>query len=760
MPDDSELLSRLAEEYLSRARSGPPPDVEEFAARHPRLAGRLRELLPKLLDPTVTVAGEEPPPPRPPAPGLTPGTVFGAYRVRRKVGEGGMGVVYEADHLTLDRRVALKVLPAGVLRGGDRLERFLREARTAAGLHHTNIVPIFEVGEVEGTPYFAMQFIDGRGLDQFPPGAVPLPDPQRTAEFRPGAPTPPPPPPAGSSLRGDRYRFVAKVGAQAADALAYAHRRGVVHRDIKPSNLLLDDSGTVWVADFGLARRADDVTLTRSGMLIGTPRYMSPEQADLGGKPVDHRTDVYSLGVTLYELLTGRPPFDGRSSNELLIRILHGEPVPPSRIDPAVPRDLETVILKAMAKRPEDRYPGAEELAADFRRFLNREPVRARRIGPLGRAWRWALRSPAVAGLLAAVVLSLAGGTAAATLLALEARDRQRIAERFAKQAAANETRALEEAGRARTERRRALANLYVAQANLAQTDLREFRTDSLLRRLGEMRPGPGEPDFRGFEWNYLWRAANGADRFRDFRDGSSLYLVALSGDGRRWVRLGGRGAADGAGRRHRRGGFRGPRHPPGLRPRRAAGGAEPRRQPAGGDHAGGGRRLGRRALRAAGHVPDGEPGRFRDLRAGGPAAGAGRAVGRGTRLGPRRRPGGEGVPAAGRVLPVALFPARRAGGGRGAGRARVRAGDRGARRGVGGRRERAAGGDPAAGGAAARPVGAGLLPGRPVPGRAAGGGVAGAVGPGGGPRRADPARPAAAVRTGRLLPGRPACGG
>ena len=208
------------------------------------------------------------------------------------------------------------------------------------------------------------------------------------------------PPPFDPQQGSAYFRWVAEVGLQSADALAHAHHQGVIHRDVKPSNLLIDARGNIWVTDFGLARRLADPGLTHHDSLLGTPRYMSPEQARTGS--IDGRTDVYSLGATLYELLTLRPPFDGQTAAELLDQIGQLDPAPPSVIDPRVPRDLETIVLKALAKRPVDRYPTAEELAADLKRFLNREPVKARRISPVGRLWRVACRYPGITSVTAA----------------------------------------------------------------------------------------------------------------------------------------------------------------------------------------------------------------------------------------------------------------------------------------------------------------------------------------------------------------------
>ena len=309
-------------------------------------------------------------------------------------------------------------------------------------MHHTHIVPVFDVGQVGGLCYYAMQRIEGSGLDcvlrslrrerTTAAGSgshrkTPSPN-GKTEKLKPGPSTglggisetgtwtggfgtaistrdvdpltlgpaalervdEPPPfvPPRGAAY----YRWVAQVGRQAAEALGHAHHRGIIHRDVKPSNILIDARGTIWMADFGLARRLADPALTQSDSLLGTPRYMSPEQAEPG--PIDGRTDVYSLGATLYELLTLRPPFEGNSAAELVRQIVNREPAHPRTFDARVPRDLETIVLKALAKRPADRYLTATDLAADLERFLHYEPVKARRISPLGRSWRFGAGIP------------------------------------------------------------------------------------------------------------------------------------------------------------------------------------------------------------------------------------------------------------------------------------------------------------------------------------------------------------------------------
>ena len=326
-----------------------------------------------------------------------------------------MGVVFEAVQVSLGRRVALKILPLAAAIDPRHLQRFQLEAQAAAHLHHPHIVPIHAVGCDRGVHYYAMQFVEGRSLADLvretrreagraagrrlragrrPPARAG----RRTPSRRRPSSTPPPRPsrePSGSA-RSSRdlapARSAARLGIQAAEALEHAHALGVLHRDIKPANLLVEPSGHLWVADFGLARFGADSDLTRTGDLLGTLRYMSPEQAMARRVVVDHRTDIYSLGATLYELLTARPAFDGHDRQELLRRIADEDPTPPRQLDPAIPRDLETIVLKAMAKEPEGRYATAQELADDLRRFLADEPIRARRPGPAERLAKWARR--------------------------------------------------------------------------------------------------------------------------------------------------------------------------------------------------------------------------------------------------------------------------------------------------------------------------------------------------------------------------------
>jgi hypothetical protein len=341
-------LAALLEQYAADLQAGRTPDRDKLLKDNADLAAELEPCLSGL---EFIHRARQPGAP----------AHLGDFRIVREVGRGGMGVVYEAEQESLKRRVALKVLRFGVTPDPEALERFRREAETVAGLHHTNIVPIFFVGSDHGVHYFAMQFIEGRSLA----------DVLATQGRQPAA-------------------AAARWGLQAAEALAHAHARGVIHRDVKPSNLLLDAEGIVWLTDFGLARRADEATLTAAGAILGTPRYMSPEQVLAAQRPVDHRSDVYSLGATLYELATGRPVFQAEAPHDLMLQIVETEPAAPRALCRDVPRDLETVLLKCLAKQPEQRYATARDLADDLRRLTTGDPIRARRPSAWSRLRRWA----------------------------------------------------------------------------------------------------------------------------------------------------------------------------------------------------------------------------------------------------------------------------------------------------------------------------------------------------------------------------------
>ena len=292
-------------------------------------------------------------------------SVIGDYEIVREIGRGGMGVVYEAVQRSLNRSVALKVLPALLhsLRP-ESGERFKAEAAAAARLQHPNIVPIYDYGQEQDCHYYAMELIRGQSLGELVKEHAEAPDDAG---------------PYPANQGSDYYRRVAGWMADVADALHFAHDAGVIHRDIKPNNLILCETGRVMVSDFGLAKDMTQEAATRSGQLMGTWRYMSPEQVRDGGANVDQRTDIYSLGATLYELLTFQSAIPGGHEHEMIQKVLEHEPTSPRKIIPRIPNDLEVICLRAMAKDVGARYPTAAELSADLRRFLNDEPIRARR---------------------------------------------------------------------------------------------------------------------------------------------------------------------------------------------------------------------------------------------------------------------------------------------------------------------------------------------------------------------------------------------
>jgi len=524
-------LVEVLDAYMAAAQEGRAPARDELLAEHPELAEDLEACLaslefirqasltatPLLADPKAAEISE----------GETGIGDLGDFRLIAEVGRGGMGVVYEAVQRSLNRRVALKVLPFAAAMDPTQLRRFQTEALAAAQLHHTHIVPVYSVGCERGVHYYAMQFIEGQTLAQAiaergrmeetspPPArrgsldrarggpeglllesrlqaesgpakagtptlpgrgsparadAVPeglLLESRLEAESGPakaGTPTPPgrgspgtPSDPTGapaetasgarrgspgtrsdppgapaetadrrspipdesptprrssgsapSSRSREFFRTAAALGIQAAEALDHAHKVGIVHRDIKPANLLLDVHGSLWVTDFGLARLQDEAGLTITGDLLGTLRYMSPEQALAQRGYLDHRTDIYSLGATLYELVTLRPAIDGQDRHEVLRKIAQDEPTPPRRLNPSIPRELETILLKAMNKEPESRYDTAQELADDLRRSLEDKPIKARRPSLVERTIKWSRRhKPLVGSAISVLILAM-----------------------------------------------------------------------------------------------------------------------------------------------------------------------------------------------------------------------------------------------------------------------------------------------------------------------------------------------------------------
>ena len=350
------------------------------------------------------------------------GKRLGDFEIVRELGRGGMGIVYEAQQLSLNRRVALKVMnaPLGLTPQG--VLRFRREAEAAAKLHHTNIVPVYASGDEAGVPYYAMELIDGPSLDrvirQLRHGAAETPSPTGTASTGPfsegNSSTPTPGHSSHLSTDSQYFDRVARLCAGVADGLEHAHKNGVIHRDMKPSNLLVATDGRLTINDFGLARVLEQPGMTITGEFVGTPAYMSPEQITAGRTPLDHRTDIYSLGATLYEMLTLHPPFAGKGRDQVLAQIMHKEPKLPRRVNAKIPVDLETICLKALEKDPDRRYQSAGDMAEDLRRYLNRFAIVARRVGPIGRLRKWVKRHPALAFSLTGAILlaGLAGGLA------------------------------------------------------------------------------------------------------------------------------------------------------------------------------------------------------------------------------------------------------------------------------------------------------------------------------------------------------------
>lgn len=383
--EDKDLDPALIDEFLARHRQGEPITVAAFAAQHPEAEAQLREILPTL----VALEGAK----RERASSGSSGRRvslpklerLGDFRLVGELGRGGMGVVFEAVQESLARKVALKVMPQASLLTGNQLERFRREAQIAAQLHHSNIVPVFGSGESDGYHWYAMQFIGGKSLEHW----------RRDQAAAP---------PQGSGAWRNRARFVARLGAQAASALAYAHGQGTLHRDIKPGNLLLEDNDHLWITDFGLAKALEAEGLTHSGDLLGTLQYMAPEQ--FAGQ-YDQRSEVYALGVTLYELLVLAPAFAGRSRSELMDRMRSQRPEALRRRCPELPEDLVVIVEKAMARDPADRYADAEQLEHDLVAFLEDRPIAARRQGQLALLRRWCRRNQAVATLAVSTLLAV-----------------------------------------------------------------------------------------------------------------------------------------------------------------------------------------------------------------------------------------------------------------------------------------------------------------------------------------------------------------
>ena len=546
----ADILARISDQL----QTGGPVDVQTILKAHPEHAQQLEQILPAMgalellgqgsndADLTTTDSSTDPP------------RILGDFRILRELGRGGMGVVYDADQISMNRKVALKVLPFAALLDERQLQRFKNEARAAGALHHPNIVPVFSVGTERGVHYYAMQYIEGpslaemlRDLESDASGAQGQSPPSNTWPGQEGmvgrkSQITPEPDVAESinkrttsetrreiqavlstqrtSARSDYFRSVANWGKQAAEALAYAHENGVLHRDIKPANLLLDGNGKVWVTDFGLARLESDASMTMTGDMIGTLRYMAPEQAIGNRVLVDQRADIYSLGVTLYELVTTQPAFAGVDRHEVLRKIAVEEPVAPRRIDATIPADLETIILKAAAKAPEDRYASAADLGDDLDRFLASKTISARPPTLTDRTRKWLRRHPQVTLVAFGMLLLTVLGTIAGSIVVR--REQQRTREQR-DQAVAN----LQLAMSALNDVYHEIGTNWIAETReLKDTQLRFMRRSSrLLNELASRFPAEeGYFDEAGLANLY---AASMYERSYRFQEAHSGYVRA-----------------------------------------------------------------------------------------------------------------------------------------------------------------------------------------------------------------------------------------
>ncbi len=555
-----ETVEQLAEEFAERYRRGERPPLSEYTARYPEHAEEIRDLFPAL------VMMEQIAPDSEAATSFFTGSSLreqlvehperlGDYRILREIGRGGMGIVYEAEQVSLGRHVALKVLPQQLRPNLKQMQRFEREARSAARLHHTNIVPVFGVGEEGGLHYYVMQYIQGLGLDAVldelrrlcqekrPSGSVSVAEP--TLVSRPDVSAEAVArslltgaferPAGGVELRSDQaareaipaanraskdsgatttamlsassivlpgqsddgrksgvwtyWHSVARIGSQVAEALAYAHYEGVLHRDIKPANLLLDTRGNVWVTDFGLAKLNDEQSLTNTGDVVGTTRYLAPEM--FNGK-ADARSEVYALGLTLFELLAFRPAFEESDRILLMRQILTGTTGRLEKLNPEIPRDLATIVHKAIDCDPGCRYQTARQFAEDLHCFIEDRPIKARRPWLSERLVRWSRRNKSLAAALAAIAALLITGTVASGL----------TAEHFRRLA-----------GEAADGRRRAEQAIDGERWQRYRSDIATAVSALQLQNIGPARIALDEApkEYRNWEWRHLHSQLEGA---------------------------------------------------------------------------------------------------------------------------------------------------------------------------------------------------------------------------------------------------------
>ncbi len=570
--DKDELLDQIVEDYTRRTRDGDAPEIAAYKRKYPSIADEIEDVLSSVAmieglkaetrDPqtgTDSVKNAD----------LSSMKQLGDYVLIREVGRGGMGVVFEAVHQSLGRRVALKVMLEHELESEKQIARFRREAQAAARLHHTNIVSVFGVGESNGYHYYVMEYIDGISLKSAVESLTGIndieshnqtagdhghstvsnselffsPDLENTEDL--GNQTQEIVVPSTSSLSGihdgqNRYRWVGKIGAQVADALGYSHQLGILHRDIKPANLMLDDKGQVWITDFGLVKISDEEQITKTGAVLGTPQYLAPES--LKGI-YDQQSETYCLGLSLYELATLKPAFAPGSHAEVFHRIIDESAAPPAKVDASIPRDLATIIEKAINKDPKLRYQNAFDLRNDLRAFVEDRPISARRPSLIEQGMRWGRKNPVVASLVAlsaALVFATAIIASSAWALTNRAYTQLKVestkTEVARKEAVANENRAVKG-------EQLALANFNRAEANV---DLMVEAFDELFVEFLQKntKASTANFDFDGFnelagieisidasDASYLKKMANFYERFaRENSDNKRLLANAARG--------------------------------------------------------------------------------------------------------------------------------------------------------------------------------------------------------------------------------------
>ncbi len=546
-------LGQVLESIVQRIQHGHAIDLDALAAAYPTYAAQLRELVPAVevlvrmgenADGAIEASATDNQVNSAVGKNLEPARQLGDFRIIRELGRGGMGTVFEAEQLTMGRRVALKVLPFAALAREKSLQRFRNEVRAAAALDHPNIVSVYSVGEERGIHYFAMQLIRGQTLadviasqkasrgagTRAQQGSAPGPSGNEDPTIDSGAAAPTTTAVAQAHVSTaldsrrtvEQFRSAARLGIQAADALQHAHDQGVLHRDIKPGNLMLDGDGKLYITDFGLARIEADAGITMTGDIVGTLRYMAPEQALAKRVVVDHRADVYSLGATLYELLTLEPAFGETDRSDLLKQIAFEDPRSLRALDRSMPAELETIVLKAMEKNPADRYAAAGELAEDLQRFLKHEPIKACRAGALLRLGKWTRRHKTIAR--ATLIMLFIGGIGAVIASGL-------IAGAYSQEFRARQAATREKALAQRQQRR---AELLLAQLQLQRgVALLESGEALGMLDLADARLSAGDAHLLGLASARLWAAAHAAQSCPLVQVFSGADELAFSPDGR-----------------------------------------------------------------------------------------------------------------------------------------------------------------------------------------------------------------------------------